>query len=137
MAKKEKNLPDLSQAEWEIMKVIWKDGPMAARDVYSQLSKSQKWTNATIRTFLRRMVQKGWLNYQQVGNSYLYRSAVSQDKAVGVAIKDFSQRVLDGVLSPFVAYFVEQENLSAEDIGRLEQILENHRRKKGRKDGNN
>ena len=120
---------DLSAAEWEVMKVIWEHGPMAARDVYSHLSDEQSWGYATVKTLLRRIVKKGWLEYDQVGNSYLYRAAVLRDKAVFAAVREFSTRVLDGVLAPFVAYFAKEKDLSPEDLDRLEEIIERHRRK--------
>ena len=132
MAKKPKDLPDLSAAEWEVMKVIWEHGPMAARDVYSHLQNDQDWTYVTVKTFLRRVVKKGWLDYDQIGNSYLYRAAVPRDKAVFAAIGGFSNRVLGGVLAPFVAYFAKQNDLTPEDLDQLEQILKHHRRREGR-----
>lgn len=123
------DLPDLSPSEWEVMKVIWKHGPLAARDVYARMPGQTNWSYATVKTLLRRIVQKGWVAYDQIGNSYLYRAAVRREKAVSSAIGDFSSRVLDGVLSPFVAYFARQKNLSEEDIAQLERIIEEHREK--------
>ena len=128
MAVKPEDRPKLSPSEWEVMKVIWEHGPMAARDVYSHLQGAQDWTYVTVKTFLRRAVKKGWLDYDQIGNSYLYRAAVPQDKAVSAAIRGFSNRVLGGVLSPFVAYFAKQKDLTPEDLDQLEEILKHHRR---------
>lgn len=134
MGKRQTGLPNLSPTEWEIMKVMWKHGPMAARDVYARLSEERKWASSTVKTLLRRMVKKGWLDYQQIGNSYLYRGTVPREKALRAAIREFSGRVLDGVLSPFVAYYAEQKNLTPEDLVQLEEILKGHRQKGGEKD---
>ena len=131
MAKRLKELPDLSPAEWEVMKVIWEHGPLAARDVYSHLSRDQTWSYATVKTMLRRVVKKGWVEYDQIGNSYLYRAAVARDKAVFAAVRDFSNRVLDGVLAPFVAYYAEGKDLSAEEVAQLEEIIKRHRKRGG------
>ena len=128
MGKKLKDLPNLSPAEWEIMRVMWDHGPMAARDVYAEISKSQTWSSVTVKTLLRRIVKKGWIDYDQIGNCYLYRAAVARDKAVSAAVRDFSNRVLGGVLAPFVAYFAKQNGLTPEDMRQLEEILERHRR---------
>ena len=113
------------------MKVVWEDGPMVARDVYARLADNQTWGYATVKTLLRRIVKKGWLDYDQIGNSYLYRAAVPREKAVFAAIRDFSKRVLDGALAPFVAYFATQNDLTPEDLDELEQILKRHHRKEG------
>ena len=68
----------LSPAEWEIMKIFWDRGPLAARDVYAQLPKKRGWAYKTVKTLLSRLVAKEALAYDQVGNSYLYRPAVDR-----------------------------------------------------------
>lgn len=134
MADKRRDPPDLSSAEWEVMNVVWKHGPLAARDVYAHLSGKQDWTYATVKTFLRRIARKGWIEYDQIGNSYLYREAVPRQKAISGAIREFSRRVLDGALGPFVAYFAQQHDLSREDLDQLEEVLRRHRRNEGNSD---
>ena len=129
MTGRAKNRPALSAAEWHVMKVVWEFGPLAARDLYAHLTDSQSWGYATVKTLLRRLVKKGWLDFEQVGNSYLYRAAVRRDKAVGAAIGEFSGRVLDGVLAPFVAYLAKQDQLTGDDLDQLEQIIQQQRRR--------
>ena len=132
MVKQPGSRPNLSASEWEVMKVIWGTGPMATRDIYEQLSQDRDWAYSTVKTLVRRMVAKGWLEYTQVGNSYLYRAAVPRNTAVRSAVKEFANRVLDGVLSPFVAYYAEEKGLSPEDVAELERIIGRHREKGGR-----
>ncbi len=133
MKPKRKCRPDLSAAEWDVMKVIWDHGPLAARDIFDHLSGTKRWAYPTVKTLVRRMVEKGWLDYDRIGNSFLYRPAVSRKKALRRAVVEFSNRALDGLLSPFVAYYVEQKDLSTEDLRQLEAILKKH----GRRGGNN
>jgi BlaI family penicillinase repressor len=121
----------LSDSEWEVMKVLWEHGPLAARDVYAHVSELQPWAQGTVKTLLRRMLQKGWLSYTRVGNSFLYRSAVPRQKGLRWAIKQFSERVLGGALSPFVAYYAEEKQLTPEDVAELEKLLKRHQRGKG------
>lgn len=123
-----RSLPDLSPAEWEVMKTVWEHGPLAARDLYAKLPNEQGWTYATVKTMLRRIVKKGWIAYDQVGSSYLYRAAVRREKAVFSAVRDFSNRVLDGAFSPFVANFARQNDLTHEDIEELKRIIQEKRR---------
>ena len=113
------------------MKVMWEHGPMAIGEVHEKIAAEKAWAYSTVKTLVRRMVAKGWLEYQEVGNSFLYRVAVPRKKALRSAIKDFSARVLDGLLSPFVAYYAEEKDLSDEDIKQLEEILKRHRKKGG------
>ena len=122
---------ELSESEWAVMKVVWDEGPMAMGDVYDRLAGPHDWAYSTVKTLVRRMVAKGWLDAKRVGNSFLYRAAVPKGKAVRSAVEEFSDRVLDGLLSPFVAYYAEQKELSPEDLDQLDEILKRHRKKGG------
>ena len=133
MAKGKGKPPDLSNAEWEVMQIVWQNGPLALGDIYAALGNTHKWAYPTVKTLVRRMAKKGWLEHERVGSSFLYRAAVARTKAVRSAVREFSRRVLGGVLSPFVAYYAEEEELSSEDIARLEQILKRHGKRGGRK----
>ena len=79
MAKEPEQL-SLAPAEWEIMKVLWEKGSAAARDVYVGLPADNSWAYKTVKTLLSRLVAKGAVTYEQVGNSYLYRPAVAQER---------------------------------------------------------
>jgi len=127
MKKRSKKQKNLSPSDWAVMAVLWGEGPMAAGEVYERLSGEQDWAYATVKTLLRRLVEKGWLTYRPVGGSFLYRAAVPRDKAVRSAVKDFSDRVLNGLLSPFVAYYAEDRGLSDEEIEELEEIIRRQR----------
>ncbi len=127
MDKRPKEPAGLSTAEWAVMKVVWDAGALALGDIHERLAGERRWAYSTVKTLVRRLVAKGWLEYQEVGNSFLYRPAVSRSKAVKAAIGEFSNRVLDGLLSPFVAYYAEQDKLKPEDLAELERIVEKHR----------
>jgi BlaI family penicillinase repressor len=116
-------LPDLSDAEWEVMKVFWQNGPMAARDVFQSLPEGSKWAYRTVKTLLSRLVAKGALDYQQVGNSYLYRPAVSREHMQKREVRGFLQRVFDGSFSPLLAHFIEDTDLSDEELERLKNLI--------------
>ncbi len=103
---------------------------MALRDVVEELDGANGWTYGTIKTLVNRMAGKGWLDTQRVGNSYLYRPAVERAKAIHQALQEFSTRVLDGMLSPVVAYFSEKEQLSDEDAKELQSLLDQYRKER-------
>lgn len=117
----------LSESEWVIMKAFWDKGPMALGEAIQELRGDRGWAYETVKTLVRRMVGKGWLNARRVGSSFLYSPAVERSKAVRQALQEFSSRVLDGMLSPVVAYFSEEEALSEEDLNELERLLEQYR----------
>ena len=124
----------LSPAEWEVMKVIWERGPSAARDVYAALPQGKEWAYKTVKTLLSRLVAKGALEYDQIGNSYLYRAAVAQEQMTCQEIRSLFSRVVSAAVSPVLANLIEQADLSDEEIRQLEQTLRQKRPARKRKE---
>jgi len=126
--------PRLSELEWEIMKPLWEHGPMAARDLYEKVPAEYAWAYKTVKTMLARLVKKGAITYDQIGNSYLYRPVFTRGEMAYEATGSFIQRVFDGALSPFFAHFVQQVSreeleLLKSELARLEKKGRNQRGK--------
>ena len=65
--------PKISDAEWEVMKVVWDKSPITANDINDRLAKRHNWDSRTVKTMINRLVNKGALSYDVQGRSYLYR----------------------------------------------------------------
>ncbi len=122
--KKSQTPPAISNAEWEVIKTLWEHGSLAARDVYAALPEGHGWATKTVKTLLSRLVAKGAIGYEQIGNSYLYRAIYSREQLTRREVKGFVDRVLDGSLLPVLAHFIEERNLSEEELRRLRHLLE-------------
>lgn len=125
-----KNTPTLSPAEWEVMKVLWDNGELAARDVYAKLPDNSEWAYKTVKTLLSRLVAKGAIEYDQIGNSYLYRTAVARDELSRVEIKTVFSRIMSEAFSPVLSHFIEEADLTDEEIKELQNKLKEKRKKK-------
>ncbi len=125
--KKPEAVPSVSPAEWEIMETFWKCGPQAARDVFAALPRENSWDIKTVRTLLSRLVEKGVLEYDQIGNSYLYRAAFSRDQLVCREVRNVANRVLDGSVSALFAAFIQEEELEPEEIEKMRALLDANR----------
>ncbi|HEX6962261.1 MAG TPA: BlaI/MecI/CopY family transcriptional regulator [Lacipirellula sp.] len=125
--------PALSPAEWQVMKVLWDGGPAAARDVIARLPKEAAWSPKTVKTLLSRLVAKGAVDYEQIGNSYLYRAAAPRDQMTRREIRGVVSRVVSEAVSPVLAHFIEETDLSEEEIKRLKQLLDEKRAGRGPK----
>jgi BlaI family penicillinase repressor len=123
MSPKENSTPQLSPAEWEIMKILWEAGPLAARDVFARLPNKRSWAYKTVKTLLSRLVAKGALAYEQIGNSYLYRPAVGREQATRQEVRNVFQRLASEAFSPVLAQFIDEAELSAEEIRELKRLL--------------
>ena len=68
---------DLSRAEWKVMKIVWELQKAMAREVYTIAGEQYSWTPATVKTLLKRLVDKGYVSTTPVGNGFVYRPARS------------------------------------------------------------
>ena len=127
MLKPEEDTPSLSPAEWEVMKVLWDDGPLAARDVFSRLPDQRGWAYKTVKTLLSRLVAKEAVAYDQIGNSYLYRSAVDRESVTKQEVRTVFQKMVSEAFAPVLMQFIEAADLSDEDIKQLKRQLDDKR----------
>lgn len=119
-----KKLPKISESEWLVMRVLWSKGPLTANEVVKELTGKTKWKPKTIKTLVTRLMNKGAVNFEKEGRKYRYYPAVSQAECVRMERRSFVRRIYGGTTRPMLAAFLEDANLSAEDISELKKILE-------------
>ena len=116
--------PKLSDAEWDVMNVVWERAPVCASDVHDALDSKREWSPRTVKTLLARLVQKGAAEFEIDGKRYLYRPRVPRSDCLRSEGRKFLERVLGGSASPLLAYFVREGRLSAEEIAELRRLLD-------------
>lgn len=116
-------LPKISEAEWEVMKILWKTSPMTANEIVEELMGKTHWKRETIRTLINRLVQKKALGFEKKGRQYDYFPLVTKTECIREETKSFLRRFHGGSIEPMLAALVEEEQLSPEKIARLRQIL--------------
>jgi BlaI family transcriptional regulator, penicillinase repressor len=119
----------ITEAEWEVMAVVWDQAPVPASAIAEALEKKKQWSLATVRTLLRRLVNKGALEQEAEGKRFLYTSRVSMDECIQRESESFLGRVLGRAPSISVLHLVEKANLSAKDIQELRRILREKEKK--------
>lgn len=122
-----RELPKIADSEWRVMQVLWKRGPQTANDVVSALSNEVKWKPRTIKTLIGRLVKKGAIKVKEEGHRYRYSAAVDESACVRSETKSFVRRVYKGAMTPVLAAFLEDADLSAEEIDELQEILDEKR----------
>lgn len=116
-------MPQISQAEYEVMKVIWKYAPISTTQVVEKLAGS-KWSPKTIQTMLLRLTKKGALSNEKEGRAFVYTPLVAEKEYQLQASRSFLDRLYDGALGSMVLNFIEQDLLTEEEIENLKNILE-------------
>ncbi|MHC4165448.1 MAG: BlaI/MecI/CopY family transcriptional regulator [Planctomycetota bacterium] len=118
-----KKTPRISEAEWQVMKVLWKTSPRTANDIVEELTGRTHWKRETIRTLINRLVGKKVLKFEKKGRQYHYSPRVTEAECIRAETESFVKRFGTGSIEPMLAAFVEEEELPAEKIARLRQIL--------------
>jgi len=113
----------ISQAELDVMEIVWARAPIAATDVAHGLAENKDWNIRTVKTLLARLVEKGALSTEKEGRRFLYRPLIERDIYVGKAATRFVDRLFGGRAAPLVAQLAESKTLSDEDIAELEAII--------------
>jgi BlaI family penicillinase repressor len=120
-----KELPKISEAEWQVMKVLWDKSPLTANEIVEKLVNDTEWNPRTIKTLLNRLMNKNALGVQQEGRVYFYYPLVSKEACARSERDNLLKRVYNGALQPLLAAFLEEQKLSKDEIEELKQILEN------------
>lgn len=117
-------VPRISDAEWQVMKVLWARSPLTANEVVEALEPSTTWNPRTVKTLLNRLVKKGALGYREEGRRYLYMPLVCEEACIREERRSFLRRVYGGALQPMLAQFLEEEDLTPEEVAELRRILD-------------
>lgn len=121
---KKKSSEPISAAEWEIMKIVWEKKSCTAREVYEIAGRTHGWAASTVKTMLRRLVEKGHLKTQPSGNSFIYSPSQSAEKMLFKSADTLLHRALDGTVGPLLAYMVKRSRLSQSELDELRSLLD-------------
>ena len=116
--------PRISEAEWEILKVLWKQAPQTANELADLLAPRHDWSPCTVKTLINRLVAKRVLGRVKEGRAFLFRPLVKEADCVLAATESFLDRVFDGSLNPMLARLVEHKKLTRKQIDELKRILD-------------
>jgi BlaI family penicillinase repressor len=118
----------ISEAEAQVMEVLWKQSPLGTDDIARQLEGQQDWQLATIKTLVNRLLTKGAISAERDGRRYLYTPVLQRDAWLREQSIGLLDRLFDGRLAPLVAHFSSHRKLKKADIEALRQILKEHDR---------
>jgi predicted transcriptional regulator len=106
------------------MEVLWQRSPQSAEDVAAAVAASQQWQEATVKTLLNRLLNKGAIEAVKDGRRYLYSPKLQRRDWVLDESESLLARLFDGRVAPLVAHFSEHRKLSADDVAELRRLVE-------------
>jgi len=119
-----KGFPQISDAEWRVMQVVWGNSTITANEVITQLENYTDWKPKTIKTLIGRLVEKKVLGFHKEGKAYLYYPMVSENEGIRAESETFLKKVFNGSLNLMLANFIDEQRLSEEDIKELKRIID-------------
>ena len=113
----------ISDAEHAVMEVLWKRAPMTATEVADQVAHEKDWSLQTVKTLLSRLAAKAVVGTERDGRRFLYSPLVERDSYLAGVSRNFVDRLFGGKVMPLVAHLAEADELSADDIREIEELL--------------
>ena len=124
------NLPQISEAEFEVMKIVWKHAPISTNEITDQLLQTTSWSPKTIQTLIKRLVNKGALTYDKQSRVFVYTPLVEENEYIGQESNSFLKKFYNGDITAMLSAYIENDKLSETEIDTLRALL-SKRSKKG------
>ncbi len=113
----------ITDAEFEIMTVLWSEGPISSGRIAEQLSEKHQWTTQTVRTLLTRLIEKDAVAFTKEGRRHLYFATLKREEFSRSAITRLADRLFGGRAAPLLSEFVADRGMTADDIHDIETLL--------------
>ena len=118
-----KTLPQISEAEFEVMKVIWKHAPISTNEITDKLTQTTKWNPKTIQTLIKRLVTKGALSYEKQSRVFVYTPLIEEKEYIGQRRHSFLKRYYDGDFMAMLSAYIKDDTRTESEIDTLRSIL--------------
>ncbi len=118
-----KSLPQISEAEFEVMKIVWQHAPISTTEITDRLVKTTSWSPKTIQTLIKRLVNKGALTYEKQSRVFVYTPLVGEAEYIGQESSSFLKRFYNGNIASMVSAFLDSDKLTEKEIDSLRSLL--------------
>ena len=116
-------LPQISEAEFEVMKVIWKYAPISTNEVTEKLTQTTDWSPKTIQTMLKRLVTKKALTYEKQSRVFVYTPLVPETEYIRQESNSFLNKYYNGNIVSMLTSYLEDDKLSKTELDTLLHLL--------------
>ena len=117
----------LTELENEVMSAVWQAGPSSVESVHQRVSEKRRLKEATIRTLLRRLEQKGYLRHKVEGRAFIYLATEPARSLAARAVRQIIDRFCQGSVEELVSGMVDAKVLSNRELDRLADIIRKQR----------
>lgn len=122
--------PEPSPSEWKALRFVWERGPSTAREVCDALADSEGWSDSTVKTLLRRLVQKGHLEASGDGGARSFKAPRTTRRSLFRSGEELLGRAREDAIAPLLAHLVKQSHLSSDELADLRRLVEDEQRRR-------
>ncbi|MDP4272388.1 MAG: BlaI/MecI/CopY family transcriptional regulator [Bacteroidota bacterium] len=116
--------PNIADAEWLVMKVIWAHSECSANQIIQELSGTTEWKPKTVKSLISRLLKKKAICFKEDKRAYIYYPLVTEEECIRVESQSFLNRVFGGEVNTAIAKFIEDKNMSKQQIDELRKMLD-------------
>jgi len=116
-------LMQISDAEWQVMKIIWMQGEQTSSDLIKVLEKRFSWSKSTIQTLLARLVEKECLTREKQGKSFIYSALLTQEDSKKLLVQDIKDKVCSRRMKQLLADLIKECDFTLADLEGLEEVI--------------
>jgi BlaI family transcriptional regulator, penicillinase repressor len=117
-------LPPLSEAQMEIMNVVWNRGEATVADVWKALCSQRKVARSTVLTMLMRLQEKGWLTCDEDGHAFRYRASVPREATLGEMVRRLVDTAFGGSAEGLVMALLHDRGVSKAEAKRIKKMID-------------
>ncbi|MGA2728778.1 MAG: BlaI/MecI/CopY family transcriptional regulator [Terracidiphilus sp.] len=128
MTKSSKSLPRPTEAELELLRILWDKEPATVREIYDALNLQRPSGYTTVLKMLQIMTTKGLVVRDEANRAHVYRAALSQDVTQSEILKDLSVRLFSGSAAQLALHALAMEPASADELEAIRVLIDSKRR---------
>ena len=113
----------ISDAEWQVMKIIWMQGEQTSTDLIRVLAERFDWSKSTVQTLLARLVEKECLTRKKEGKSFVYSALLTLDQSRDLLVRDIKDKVCSRRMKQLVADLIAECDFTQADLADLEAVI--------------
>ena len=113
----------ISDAEWQVMKIVWMQGEQTSSDLIRVLAERFDWSKSTVQTLLSRLVEKECLTRKKKGKSFVYSALLTLDQSRDLLVQDIKDKVCSRRMKQLVADLIIECDFTQADLADLETVI--------------
>ena len=121
------SVPRPTEAELELLRILWEKEPATVRDIYDRLNEERPSGYTTVLKMLQIMTAKGLVVRDEANRAHVYRAAITQDAMQSKILKDLSMRLFSGSAAQLALHALAMEPASQNELDEIRALIERKR----------